>query len=450
MRGLAIASRVLCGVVCLAAASPVQAAGKCPNLTILLDASGSMLENPAGPQSVQEPDVSKRKYSVAVAALTDLVNLYDGVLPIGLSIFPSDGMCGAAKLDVPPALYTRQQIISLLNSSAPQNFAPDTPTSASIGSLAAKSELKDASRGQYILLLTDGKPECSNGSEDVPKTITALSNADMATPIIKTFVVGFGALNSTAQTAMNQMADAGGAPSGDPTYHYYRAESSATLVAALDKILTSISGDAGGGMCDDTCYGMGCANATDKCISGMCKPDPCSGVACTAPQFCYTDGVSAGVCVDTCAAACPSGTYCDRGQCISTPCGVPCGPGKQCNETTKQCEDDPSCANLKPKCLAPRGCIAGKCVDDPCNSNLIKCPAGAMCVPWAGTCQQIDPVMNPDGDDGGLKTGCSCQLFGRETPGAPWAAFAGLMLGVLFLRRSRRENRAQVAESRAS
>ncbi len=429
------ASRIIASAALLFALLPelAQASSKCPNLTILLDASGSMLENPAGPSNTVESNPANRKYTIAVAALTSLVDLYDGVLPIGLSIFPSDGMCGAATLNIPPAHYTRQAIIDLLNKSAPPSLVPDTPTSASVSSLASQMQLKDSSRGQYILLLTDGKPECSNGSENVFKTTTAITSAEMSMPPIKTFVVGFGQLSSTAQDAMNQMADAGGVPSGDPTYHYYRADSSAALVTALDKILTTISGDAGGSLCDDSCYGMGCVNATDKCVAAMCKPDPCAGVTCSAPQFCYTDGTSAGVCVDSCATPCAAGTHCDRGTCKSDPCGAPCAPGTLCNQSTQKCEPDPACANLRPKCLAPRGCVNGQCVDDPCASNLIQCPEGTMCTPWAGTCQAKTTNM-----DGVLTHGCSCQLFGGDTAGAPWAAVSALFLSILFLRRRNR------------
>lgn len=415
------------------------AAPKCPNLTILLDASGSMLENPAGPSGSLEANVANRKYTIAAQALTELVNLYDGVLPIGMSIFPSDGMCGAANLNIAPALGTRQAIVSLLNGSAPASFAPDTPTSASVASLVKKPPLKDASRRQYVLLLTDGEPYCSNGSESVSQSVAEVKNAYDGTPQVKTFVVGFGKLNATAQSTMNQLADAGGVPSGDPTYHYYRAESSAALVSALDKVLTAINGDAGGMQCDDSCYGMGCASATDKCVAGACKPDPCLGVTCTAPQFCYTDGSSVGTCVDSCASPCASGTHCERGQCVSDPCGAPCGPGKRCNLGSGQCETDAACASLVPKCLAPRGCVSGQCVDDPCASGLITCPDGTACTPWAGTCQSLTAVPTDPG--GSVGSGCGCRVPGRGGSEAPSAAVAALLLGAILLRRAARRRR---------
>lgn len=415
------------------------AAGPCPNLTILFDASGSMLENPAGPAGTIEPTVSKRKSTIAIAALANLVNTYDGVLPIGFSVFPSDGMCGAAKLNVAPALFTGQSITSLLSKSAPADFAPDTPTSASITSLGSMTPLKDPGRGQYVLLVTDGMPYCSNGSEDVNKTVAALKAAAMATPSIKTFVVGFGMLSTSAQMAMNQMADAGGVPTGDPTYHYYQAGDATSLSAALDKILVSISGELGSSMCDDSCYATGCVNAGDKCIGRMCKKDPCAGVTCEAGQYCYTDGTSAGSCVAVCASPCAAGTYCDRGQCVSGPCGLPCGPGKTCNTATKLCEVDAQCASLTPKCTAPRGCIAGKCVDDPCASSLITCPAGSQCKPWVGTCGNNQSANQPVDPDGGslASSGCSCDMR-RSNSGSGAGVMAALGLLVLLYRRRQR------------
>lgn len=422
------------------------AASPCPNLTLLLDTSGSMLENPAGPVGVMDPTPSKRKCNIAIAALSKLVSQYDGVLPIGLSLFPSDGMCGSAKLNISPALFTGQSINSLLNSSAPTSFVPDTPTSASISSLAGMAPLKDPARGQYILLLTDGRPECANGSENVTKTVAALQAAARATPPIKTFVVGFGMLDATSQAAMNQMADAGGVPSGDPTYHYYQAGDAASLDAALGKILVTISGELGSAMCDDSCYSVGCPVAGEKCIGRMCQKDPCAGVSCAAGQYCYTDGTSAGSCVPVCPTACAAGTYCDRGQCVTAPCGAPCGPGKLCNEATKLCEVDPQCATLTPKCVAPRGCIAGKCVDDPCASSLISCPAGATCTPWKGTCQSDGSNQPPIDDPGGTvaTSGCSCDLAHTHKESMGTAVLAALGL-VTALHSRRRRSRRQVA-----
>lgn len=418
----------------------LAAAGPCPNLTILLDASGSMLENPAGPAGTIEPTVSKRKSTIAIAALTNLVNTYDGVLPLGLSIFPSDGMCGAAQLNVAPALFTGQSINSLLSKSAPTSFAPDTPTSASISSIGSMTPLKDPGRGQYVLLVTDGKPECGNGSENVTKTVNALKAAVAATPSIKTFVVGFGMLDATSQGVMNQLADAGGVPTGDPTYHYYQAGDAASLSAALDKILVSIAGELGSTMCDDSCYATGCVNPSDKCIGRMCQKDPCAGVSCGSGQYCYTDGVSAGVCVAVCATPCGAGTYCDRGQCVAGPCGVPCGPGKTCNAGTRVCEADPQCATLTPKCTAPRGCIAGKCVDDPCASSLITCPEGSQCKPWVGTCESnggTNQPIDPEGGGGLSSAGCSCNMRAAESGSQAGALAAAVLFAALFRRRQR-------------
>jgi hypothetical protein len=430
---------------CLIAHRGVAVASPCPNLTILLDTSGSMLENPAGPVGTEDPTPSKRKCNIAIAALSNLVSEYDGILPIGLSIFPSDGMCGPAKLNIAPALFSGQSIISLLGKSAPTSFTPDTPTSASINSLAGMAPLKDPGRGQYILLLTDGRPECANGSESVNQTVTALRAAASATPPIKTFVVGFGMLDATSQAAMNQMADAGGVPSGDPTYHYYQAGDATSLGQALDKILVTISGELGNAMCDDSCYANGCPNPGDKCIGRMCQKDPCAGVSCSNGQYCYTDGTSPGTCVSVCATPCGAGTYCDRGQCVTAPCGAPCGPGTTCNQATKSCEADPQCANLTPKCVAPEGCVAGKCVDDPCASGLISCPAGSACTPWKGTCQSAgtDPGMPTDPGSGGVSSGgCSCDLS-RASQGSMWmSALVAAGLLALLRRQRRRARRA--------
>ena len=69
-----------------------------------------------------------------------------------------------------------------------------------------------------------------------------------------------------------------------------------------------------------------------------------------------------------------------------------------------------------------RGCIAGKCVDDPC--AYIRCPSGLECVPFEGTCQTPGGPMGM-APDGSLQTGCACDVSGTRSHQA--AALAPLL-----------------------
>lgn len=418
-------------LVCLAAPS-AHGAERCPNLVIVLDRSGSMSRNPAG---AVEPDINRRKWTIAVRALKDLLAKYDGQLPIGLSLYSSDGSCGAGSLLVPPAYGTRAQIAMQLDASSP---AGNTPTSSTVRNVAMHMALRDSGRKQFILLITDGEPNCvAAGQNAIDDTVAAITAARNQRPPITTFVVGFGALPPAAHEAMNRMAVAGGAPDNtNPMYRYYRADDAASLTAALDAILQVVTGEFGMAACDDRCYSHPCPSG-QKCIRGTCQADPCAGRNCPAGQFCHTDGSQPGECVSPCLMSCPAGQRCDRGACVPDPCGGPCGPERRCNQATGACEPDPACQALMPRCRPPLFCVNGQCVDDPC--TLVSCPAGTSCVPWSGMCQAGGARADGGEEDPAVREtagGCSCRLGVRGVDAAPLLGLA-VLLGVLPLRRRR-------------
>jgi MYXO-CTERM domain-containing protein len=419
--------RVLLCLFAFSLLSPAAGrAEKCPNLVIVLDKSGSMRQAPNGQA---ESDPAKQKWGIAVRALTALVNRYNNQLPIGLSLFPSDGGCGTATLNVPPAYDTAARIIQAMNGSGPGG---STPTCTAVTAIAGANALKDATRKQFLLLVTDGEPtSMCCGGDPIGASVTAVQNAFRQSPSVRTFVLGFGALTMLQKDAMNRMAVAGGVPrAGDP--RYYSAESDVDLRAALDQILTIISGEFGMMACDDTCYGNPCPMG-QKCIRSMCTADPCAGVTCPAGQYCYTDGTSKGVCTSPCAMSCPAGQRCDRGMCVADPCGGPCGPDRRCNMTTRMCELDPACAAVR--CGRNLSCLGGTCVDDPC--SLVSCPPGTGCLRWTGMCQSLGPDADPGGGQEPAGTdlgGCSCSVPGTVDVGG---GLLLLLFGLLGRRRRR-------------
>ena len=418
------------GLFLLGGARSAQA-GKCPNLVIILDKSGSMTESPSGGSA--PPGGSK--WELAKAALKELLKSYDGQLPIGLALFASDSGCGAARLDIPPDYDTASKITMLIDSKQPDS---STPTSEAITSISKEPVLHDPSRQQYILLLTDGAPNCASGEPTA--TVNAIKAANMQSPSITTFVLGFGSLPATAANAMDEMAVAGGAPSVGTPRKFYTAEDLTSLKAALEKIFSVVLGE-GMGLCDDSCYApdVGCPTPGDVCIRGKCQQNPCAGITCGPGLYCYTDGVSPGRCIGACKKACQTGYRCEQGVCVPSACPSFCIAGYVCNAQSGRCEKDPLCPDNPPRreqCRVPSACQFGQCVDDPC--KFVRCPSGSICVPWNGSCK-FDPssTLMPDmassgeGIDGQNRQ-AGCAIGGAAAGPGFWLTsllvFAGLFI----------------------
>ena len=420
----------------LVGSTPSAQAGKCPNLVIVLDKSGSMTESPSG--GTAPPGGSK--WDLAKVALKELLKTYDGQLPIGIGLFASDSGCGAARLDVPPDYDTAAKISALIDANQPNS---STPTSESITSISKEAVLHDPSRGQFMLLLTDGVPSCA--ASEPTASINAITAARMQSPSITTFVLGFGALPGSAATAMDNMAVAGGAPSVGTPKKFYTAEDLTSLKASLEKIFAVVLGE-GSGLCDDSCYApdVGCPTPGDTCIRGKCQQNPCANVSCGPGLYCFTDGISPGRCISSCKKACQNGYRCEQGVCVQSACPSVCIAGFVCNAQSGHCEKDPLCPDNPPRreqCRIPSACQFGTCVDDPC--KFVHCPARSMCVPWNGSCKfdpsQI-PVVAMDGGtevsiDGRAASGCA--IGGQVAGPSFWLASLLVLCALLIGRRLR-------------
>lgn len=428
--GAALAAGLVAwSLLLLGGQAAVAGSGKCPNLTILLDQSASMQQDPMG---VLQPKGSPNsKWAIATASLTKLNNRFDGLLPIGYSNFPSaDNGCMTQGLRIPVGYGNRVAINYAMIDYPFQGGS--SPQCDAIKKLAAEPLLKDPSRGQYVLLVTDGAPavDCC-GADPVQTTVDAITAALQQSPPIYTIVVGFGDLQPSEQMAMNRMALAGGYPdSTDPNYKYFRADSPTSLDDVLNRILMQIRGGDAGQVttCEDGCYGTPCPSG-QVCLQNACKPNPCAGKTCPADQSCQADGSCAPVCVVTC----PANSRCEKGRCIADPCSGTCTAGQICDNATGRCAPDPKCANVT--CHYSQGCVNGACVDNPC--VYLTCPSGYSCIDFDGSCE----VMSGSGSDGSMASGCALSAAPRSASLSALAA-AALVLCALSLRR-RRETAAR-------
>ena len=227
-----------------------------PDIMILMDMSSSMSDS--------------NKYGQTAAAVADAVTNGSSDIEWGLIFFPSDGDCGvAATPNVEIGASSPSQIAGLLTSTTPNG---NTPAHKAVELAIQSYNLMTDDRAHYILIATDGMPNCEGDPITMPTYCTTdadcnnpdlyceptgappplpagictpkpkdLAINDIALALqygIKTYVVGIDIDSGVADT-LNRMAEAGGtARAGDPKY--YPVSDEASLKQALANITSQI------------------------------------------------------------------------------------------------------------------------------------------------------------------------------------------------------------------
>jgi hypothetical protein len=206
---------------------------RAPQMMILLDRTGTMHRDLSG---ATPPDTTAghamAKFTLAINAIDSFLGTsgLDQTLRLGLAMFPRDPggqtcitlsqrlsgsqvfmnpSCEAGEVPVSPDLGTASQIATLLDPEVTR-LCNTTPTGAGL------ETVRDALAGitmpevdQYVVLVTDGADFYD--SCPTPDPIPLLRTLSAAN--IKTFIVGFGAQNTTPQGVnpplLNEMACAG-------------------------------------------------------------------------------------------------------------------------------------------------------------------------------------------------------------------------------------------------
>jgi len=230
-----------------------------PDIMLVVDMSTSMDDGS------QSPSI----YDVTTQAIGQTITNLGPAAPIawGLIFFPVDGACGgptAPSVDV--AVGDGAQIVSAIQATTPKG---STPTHKGINLATSYLGGLNDGRSHYILLATDGAPNCDPGDTQPIPTKRCQSDADCAAtefcylvpplgglcelrPLdlavhsiedalaagIKTFVVGL-SIDSASTDTLNRMADAGGAAQSGTT-RFYPAGDQATLEAALSSITSEV------------------------------------------------------------------------------------------------------------------------------------------------------------------------------------------------------------------
>jgi|GEM_PF-6326725 len=212
-----------------------------PELLVLLDRSGSMIEN----YTVGTTSRWAEATTALTAALTDTQNGIDW----GLKLYPDNDWCGVstgANVDVAPG--NAQTIIETFNSRPPLAGKTHTPTRAAVAEGMTYLAGRPDGTPRALVLVTDGDPNCmepwgSNGIEednedgngDEAAAIAAVAQANAAG--IPVYVIGF-AVNDDDELieTLNAMANAGGKAKADPFNKYYTADNATEFQAAMNEI----------------------------------------------------------------------------------------------------------------------------------------------------------------------------------------------------------------------
>jgi hypothetical protein len=226
--------------VCMPLEQPLS--GK-PDILLLLDASASM-NNDELDQTCTGGCGARSKWAQAIAAVDQVVAATDSQVNWGLKLFSEGTGCSVAtSVNVPIGPMNASAVMAIIAGRTDiagglANGGSHTPTRASEAAASAYLSTVTDGNPRFILLATDGLPNCPGGSglnpsaDDSPGAIQAVVDAQAAG--VGTFVVGIGGTLATADLTLNQMAAAGGYPRTDAPL-YYPTTSTSDLVAALNQ-----------------------------------------------------------------------------------------------------------------------------------------------------------------------------------------------------------------------
>jgi hypothetical protein len=218
-----------------------------PDILIVQDRSSSM-KNDDSDSSCSGGCGANSKWSQVSTALTQVVTATQSSINWGLKLFSDNGACDASAAPVVPVAGGNGPAIS--SAIAAATPGGNTPTRDAITNGAAYLSALTGKNDKYLLLATDGLPNCpvgcsgmskpsssctmtDNPSEDGVVEQTILTAAQMG---IKTFVIGIGNVNVAVAT-LNQMAVNGGEPQAGASTKYYAATDPTALQNALNAIV---------------------------------------------------------------------------------------------------------------------------------------------------------------------------------------------------------------------
>jgi hypothetical protein len=215
------------------------------DLLLVLDRSASMSYDIASDGNCGAAATCAGRWPTITTSLNQVLAASQVDVHWGLKFFPSTG---GQKCTVNPGVdvgvvgSTAAQMQAAIAGSGPGATGTQTPTNAAIKEAVAYFNTVTDGLPHFILLATDGLPNCDPGTA---ADVTAISIQDTADAIalalgvgIKTYVIGIGTSvigTGTSAGNLDNFATAGG------TGNYFPATSPDALTAALSKIVGSVA-----------------------------------------------------------------------------------------------------------------------------------------------------------------------------------------------------------------
>ncbi len=190
-----------------------------PDLLIVLDRSGSMNDDATGMTCPGGCGASS-KWAQMTNAINSVVAQTEAKVRWGLKLFASGGQACTVgtSAEVPVGPMNAGAIKAAIGAAIPGSA---TPTRAAEIQAAAYLNGVSDPNPKYVLLATDGLPNCQQGGSPLAADDTAAiaAVATVAAMGIPTFVIGIATGGSTADGTLNMMAVNGGHPrAANPAY----------------------------------------------------------------------------------------------------------------------------------------------------------------------------------------------------------------------------------------
>jgi hypothetical protein len=222
------------------------------DLLLVLDRSTSMLQDasgqgPGGGRGGMMPPtpMGPQKWTEVVAAIDPVVMATQDQVAWGLKMFPMGEACGVPSgATVPVGLNSYAAVLAAIKANPPLSDPQgSTPTRVAVQSAAAFMTGNASMNSKYLVVATDGLPNCGGsrrggGGDDAAGAVAAVAAAAKAG--IPSFIVGIATAGSDAHDTLNEMAIQGGRARADAT-KYYPVANKDELVTALGQITGQIA-----------------------------------------------------------------------------------------------------------------------------------------------------------------------------------------------------------------
>jgi von Willebrand factor type A domain len=223
-----------------------------PDVLLVQDKSGSM-SNDDNDQACNGGCAANSKWSQMTMAVTNVLGGTDVKVNWGLKYFPNNNACDASA--TPAVGIAANNATAVVVSLAGTQPGGDTPTRDAVTFGAAYLQTLTDTNPKFLVLATDGQPNCPAGCAPMATPPAACTETDnptedaaaeaavmmAASQGIRTFVIGIGNV-ATAQNTLNQLAIEGGEAQTGTTTSYYAATDEASFELALNSIVKTIAG----------------------------------------------------------------------------------------------------------------------------------------------------------------------------------------------------------------